>query len=59
MKPVSATVSSEAFEVGHIPLPERRLLARVVEAWPRMSSPLRLAILAIVEATPDELEVSK
>jgi hypothetical protein len=49
--PVSAIVSGEVFEVGHIPPPERRLLARVVEAWPELNGSLRMAILAIVEGS--------
>jgi len=48
---VSAIVSGEVFEVGHIPAPDRRLLARVVAAWPELNGSLRMAILAIVEGS--------
>ncbi len=47
---VSARASGEAFEVGHLAPPDRLLLARVVDAWPRLHGSLKLAILAIVEA---------
>jgi hypothetical protein len=47
---VSARVSGEIFEVGHIPAPDRHLLGRVVEAWPSLNTSLKLAILAIVDA---------
>ena len=34
--------------------PDRRLLQRVIEAWPRLSGPLKLAVLAIIEACPGQ-----
>lgn len=50
--PVSARASGDVFEVGHIPTPDRALLARVVDSWPRLPDPLKLAILAITDAAP-------
>ena len=47
----SARASDGVIELGHIP-PDCRILASVVEAWPRLSSPLKSAILAIIEAVP-------
>jgi hypothetical protein len=47
---VSARASGVAFDVGHIAAPDRRMLARVVEAWPRLNGSLKLAILAIADA---------
>ena len=35
---------------------DRRSLSRVVESWPRLSGPLKLAILAIVDAAKIGLE---
>lgn len=48
----SATLSGASIPVEEMSEPERRLLARVVDAWPNLPGPLRLAILAIIDAAP-------
>lgn len=47
---MSAIDSGEVFNVSHLTKPDRLLLARVVGSWASLSSPLKLAILSIVEA---------
>jgi len=49
-------VSQGAPEAPSLSEPDRRLLARVVDAWPRLGNPLKLAILAIVDAAPGKGE---
>ncbi|MBC8128384.1 MAG: hypothetical protein H8M99_14680 [Gloeobacteraceae cyanobacterium ES-bin-144] len=39
-------------DASHISVLGCHLLARVVEAWPDLSGPLKVAILAIIDASP-------
>ena len=52
-EPVSRIVS-QAPPWPELSEPDQRLLARVVETWPRLGNPLKLAILAIVDAAPGQ-----
>jgi hypothetical protein len=44
-------VSPDAENNAALTEPDRRLLAKVVDAWPHLSGALKLAVLAIVDAS--------